>query len=504
MADVSKPDFSRGVRIDALADGEMLAGRVGDEDALLIQRQGECFAIGGSCSHYHGDLSKGLLVDETLRCPLHHACFNLRTGEAVGPPALDPIPCWRVERVGEQFFAREKLAPPILSAPATSVSHSPESIVIVGGGAAALTAAMTLRREGYDKDITLVSSDDSAPYDRPNVSKDFLAGTAPEEWMPLRSTEFYTESRLKLLLNTSVQALDLRRKRVYLEGRELSYGALLLATGCEPARVSIPGATADSVFYLRTLSDCRVLMKRLPNARRAIVLGTGFIGLEAAASLRTRGLEVHAVGLEQIPMERVLGPELGALLLQVHISHGVSFHLGRSVAGIEGSTYRLTDGTELKADFMIVGVGARPCIELAQRAGLAVDGGVVVDECLQTSAPDVFAAGDIARYPAHFSGDRIRVEHWVLAQRQGQTAARSMLGFREPFRTVPFFWTQHYDLAINVSGHAEGWDATRVEGNLAARDGSVRYLRDGRTLAVASVSRDLDNLKAERALEIIS
>jgi NADPH-dependent 2,4-dienoyl-CoA reductase/sulfur reductase-like enzyme/nitrite reductase/ring-hydroxylating ferredoxin subunit len=503
MVELSKPDFSLGVRIDSLADGQMLVGRVGDEDAILIRHQGECFAIGGSCSHYHGDLSMGLIVDETVRCPLHHACFSLRTGVVLGPPALDPIPCWRVERVGEQFFARGKLAPPMPSAPASAV-HTPQSVVIVGGGAAALSAAMTLRRAGYDKDLTLVSLDDTAPYDRPNVSKDLLAGTAPEEWMPLRSSEFYTDNHIKLLLNTSVQALDPRRKRVYLEGRELPFGALLLATGSEPARVAIPGTTAENVFYLRTLSDCRVLLKKLPNAHRAIVLGTGFIGLEAAASLRTRGLEVHAVGLEQIPMERVLGPELGALLLQLHVSRGVHFHLGRSVAGIEGHSYRLTDGSTLEADFMIVGVGARPCVDLAQRAGLALDRGVLVDEYLQTSAPDVFAAGDIARYPAHFSGERIRVEHWVLAQQQGQTAARNMLGFREPFRTVPFFWTQQYDVAINVTGHAERWDATRIEGDLAARDASVHYLRAGRTLAVATVSRDLDNLKAERSLEIAS
>jgi NADPH-dependent 2,4-dienoyl-CoA reductase/sulfur reductase-like enzyme/nitrite reductase/ring-hydroxylating ferredoxin subunit len=501
MTDLSKPDFSLGVRVDALQDGAMLAGRVGDEDAILVRLEEKCFAIGSSCSHYHGDLAAGLVVDETVRCPLHHACFSLRTGEALEPPALDSVPCWRVERVGEQFFAREKL---VQARPVTApIRQSPESVVVVGGGAAALTA-VTLRREGYDRDITLISSDDAPPYDRPNVSKDLLAGNAPEEWMPLRSSEFYSDNRIKLLLNTSVQALDIRRKRVYLEAGELPFGALLLATGAAPVKLPIPGATADNVFYLRSLSDCRTVLSKLPNARRAIVLGTGFIGLEAAASLRMRGLEVHAVGLEQIPMEKLLGAELGALLLQLHASRGVSFHLGRSVERIEGHTYRLTDGSAIEADLMIVGVGARPCVELAQRAGLTLDRGVVVDEYLRTSAPDVFAAGDIARYPAHFSGDRIRVEHWVLAQRQGQSAARNMLGFHEPFRAVPFFWTQHYDLAINLTGHAEGWDATSIDGDLAARNASVRYLRAGRTLAVATISRDLANLKAERALELAS
>jgi NADPH-dependent 2,4-dienoyl-CoA reductase/sulfur reductase-like enzyme/nitrite reductase/ring-hydroxylating ferredoxin subunit len=500
MADASKTDFAFGVSIDALPEGQMLAGRVGEEDAVLIRLQKQCYAVGGLCSHYHGDLSKGLLVDDTVRCPLHHACFSLRTGAALAPPALDPLTSWRVEQIGQQVFVREKLTPS--RAPVTlPASGLPESVVIVGGGAAALTAAMTLRNEGYSREVTLISSDDTAPYDRPNVSKDFLAGTAPEEWMPLRAPDFYTDNDLRLLLNTSVQAIDTRRKRVYLESRELPFDALLLATGAESARIDIPGANKETTLYLRSLADCRVLLKRIAKAHRIVILGTGFIGLEAAAALRSRGIEVHVVGLEKVPMERALGPELGALLHQLHVSHGVHLHLGQSISSIAGRTYRLTDGTELEADLLIAGVGARPCIELAERAGLALDRGVIVDEYLRTSAPGVFAAGDIARYPAHFSGELIRVEHWVHAQRQGQTAARNILGYREAFRSVPFFWTQQYDLMISYTGHAERWDSTQIEGDLSKRDGLVRYWRDGRMLAVATVSRDLDNLRAERMLE---
>jgi NADPH-dependent 2,4-dienoyl-CoA reductase/sulfur reductase-like enzyme/nitrite reductase/ring-hydroxylating ferredoxin subunit len=503
MVESSKPDFSLGVRVDELPDGEMLVGRVAGEDAILIRQQDQCFVIGALCSHYHGELSKGLIAGETVRCPLHHACFSLRNGAALGAPALDPVACWRVERIDGHVFARERVVPAqpktLTPGPAT-----PESIVIVGAGAAALAAAVTLRNEGYDNDVTLISSDDSPPYDRPNVSKDFLAGTAPEEWMPLRSSEFYAHQRIKVLLNTSVQALDLRRKRVYLEGRELSFGALLIATGSEAARIDIPGAAAASTAYLRTLANGRDLLKRIAHARRIVVLGTGFIGLEAAAALRSRGIEVDVVSREKIPMERALGPELGTLLYELHRSHGVNFHLDKTVGSVDGHQYRLSDGTELEADLLIAGVGARPCVDLAQRAGLSVDHGVIVDEYLRTSVPDVFAAGDIARYPAYFSGDSIRVEHWVHAQRQGQTAARNMLGAREPFRVVPFFWTQQYDLAVNMTGHADRWDTTRIEGDVSKRDCLVRYLRDGRVLAVATVSRDLENLRAERALETIA
>jgi NADPH-dependent 2,4-dienoyl-CoA reductase/sulfur reductase-like enzyme/nitrite reductase/ring-hydroxylating ferredoxin subunit len=499
MADSSKPDFAVGVRVDALADGKMLAGRVGEEDAILVRLEDRYFAIGGLCSHYHGDLSQGLIVDETLRCPLHHACFNLRTGVALGAPALDALACWRVERAGEQVFVREKLAPTV--AARIHPSPGPESIVIVGGGAAALAAAVTLRNEGYDRDVTLISSDDSAPYDRPNVSKDFLAGTAPEEWLPLRPAEFYADNGIRLMLNTSVQGLDLRRKRVYLESRELSFGALLLATGCEAARLEIPGGSAEKVFYLRSLADCRQLLRRVADARRILILGTGFIGLEVASSLRARGLEVDVVSQEKTPMERALGRDLGSLLHQLHLSRGVTFHLGRTVVAVEGNTYRLSDGTGVQADLLIAGVGARPRVELPERAGLKIDHGVIVDECLRTSAADVFAAGDIARYPAHFLGDLIRVEHWVHAERQGQTAARNMLGRREPFRSVPFFWTQQFDLAVNVTGHADGWDAANAEGDVSKRHGLVRFMRNGRMIATASVGRDLDNLNAERALE---
>jgi NADPH-dependent 2,4-dienoyl-CoA reductase/sulfur reductase-like enzyme/nitrite reductase/ring-hydroxylating ferredoxin subunit len=503
MADSPRPDFAFGVRIDDLPEGHMLVGRVGEEDAMLVRLQNQCYAIGGLCSHYHGELSKGLIVDDTVRCPLHHACFSLRTGAALAAPALDPVACWRVEQVGGQVFVREKRTP-AKGGVIAPTSNQPESVVIVGGGAAALSAALTLRNEGYDRDITLISSDDTAPYDRPNLSKDYLAGTAQEEWLPLRAPEFYADNHLKLTLNTSVQALDIRRKRVYLESGELPFGALLLATGSQAAHVDIAGTTADKPLYLRSLADCRALLKRIEGARRVIILGTGFIGLEAAASLRSRGVEVDIVGFEKIPMERALGPELGALIHQLHVSHGVNFHLGTSIAGVADRTYRLTDGTEVQADVLIAGVGARPRIELAERAGLTLNRGVMVDEYLQTSAPGVFAAGDIARYPAHFSGELIRVEHWVHAERQGQAAARNILGYHQPFSSVPFFWTQQYDLTINYTGHAEKWDRTQIEGDLSKRDGLIRYLRDGRMLAAASVSRDLDNLKADRALELSS
>ncbi len=501
MQATAMADFSSGVLLEDLPDGSMLAGKAGGDEVLLIRRGESFFAIGAACTHYHGPLAEGLLAGETIRCPWHHACFDIRTGAALHAPALDPLVCWRVERAGDKVFVREKLEnPPI---PRTADRPAiPQSVVIVGGGAAGLAAALTLRREGYANALTLISADDSAPYDRPNLSKDFLAGNAPDEWMPLRAPEFYADNGIDLLLGTRVESLDANERRVTLaDGRRLPFDALLLATGAEPIRLNIAGAGAEQVCYLRSFTDGRALVARAATARRVVVLGASFIGLEVAASLRARGIEVDVVGLERVLMERVLGAEVGRFVQDLHVSHGVTFHLGNSIAQVRDRHVTLTDGTILEADLIVAGVGVRPALALAQTAGLALDRGVLVDQYLQTSAPGVFAAGDIARWPDALSGERIRVEHWVLAERQGQTAARNILGRGERFVAPPFFWSQHYDVAINVVGHAESWDGIEMQGTLSARDCIVRYRRAARTVAVATVGRDRASLEAELAME---
>jgi NADPH-dependent 2,4-dienoyl-CoA reductase/sulfur reductase-like enzyme len=230
-------------------------------------------------------------------------------------------------------------------------------------------------------------------------------------------------------------------------------------------------------------------------------MGASFIGLEVAASLRHRDLEVHVVAPETQPMERVLGPQLAALVRTLHDEHGVRFHLGDSATAIEGRTVVLKSGARIDADLVVAGIGVRPRLALAEAAGLKVDRGVLVDEYLETSCPGIFAAGDIVRWPDPISGDRIRVEHWVVATRQGQAAARNMLGRREPFREAPFFWSQHYDVPINYVGHAESHDDIQAEGDIAGRNGLVRFRRNGKALAVVSVYRDRDSLEAEVAME---
>jgi NADPH-dependent 2,4-dienoyl-CoA reductase/sulfur reductase-like enzyme len=359
-----------------------------------------------------------------------------------------------------------------------------------------------LRREGYSGPVTLVSADDSPPYDRPNVSKDYLAGTAPEAWMPLRDARYYAAREINLILNARVMSIDATRRAVSLaNGRQIEYGALLLATGADPIHLPIPATEGSRIYCLRTLSDARAIIAAAVEAKTVVVVGASFIGLEAAASLRTRGIEVHVVGLEEVPLERVLGRGVGTFLRGLHESRGVTFHLKNSVSRVDGRQVTLSDGKTLDADFVLLGVGVRPSIALAEQAGLAVDRGVTVDEFLETSAPGVFAAGDIARWPDVRSGDRIRVEHWAVAQRQGQVAARNIRGRRQPFTAVPFFWSQHYELAINYVGHAESFDSAVIDGSLDSHDCEISYLRGGRILAAATISRDLRNLQLERQLE---
>jgi len=502
-SDKATPDFRNGLALADLPDGGMVLGRVDTDDAILARRGDAFFAVGAHCTHYHGPLADGLIVGDTVRCPWHHACFSLRTGEALRAPALDPIACWRVERVGDTVFVRERLAEPGPGARLAATSRSaPTSVVIIGGGAAGLAAADMLRREGYDGLLSMISADDSPPCDRPNLSKDFLAGTAQDDWIPLRSPDYYTERRIDLALNSRVSSIDVRQRRVQLEnGKTHEFGALLIATGADPVRLDIPGATASQIHYLRTFADSRAIVAKTASTKRVVVVGASFIGLEVAASLRGRGIDVHVVAPESQPLERILGPEVGRFIRGLHEAHGVVFHLGQTIGRIDGRKITLSDATTLEADFVVLGVGVRPSIALAERTGLAMDRGIAVNEYLETSAPGVFAAGDVARWPDPHSGERIRVEHWVVAERQGQVAARNILGRRERFDTVPFFWSQHYDVAINYVGHAEKWDAVEIDGSLDARDCAVTYKRGGRALAVATISRDLRSLQAEAAME---
>jgi NADPH-dependent 2,4-dienoyl-CoA reductase/sulfur reductase-like enzyme/nitrite reductase/ring-hydroxylating ferredoxin subunit len=495
----SGPDLTQGVTRADLVDGR-LVGHVGNEDVLLVHADSELFAIGAHCTHYHGPLAEGLVTGKTVRCPWHHACFDLRNGEAVRAPALSPVECWKVEQNAGRIFVKDKRERP--KPRVLPMTNGVRRIVIVGGGAAGFAAAETLRRRGFGGSIIMLSQDAAPPVDRPNLSKDYLAGSAPEDWLPLRPDEFYAENSIELHLGIEVVGIDAKTRQVTAaSGQSWGYDRLLLATGAEPVRLPVPGADQPHVVTLRSLADCRAIIKDAEHARRAVVIGASFIGLEVAASLRSRNVEVHVVAPEQRPMERVLGPQMGNFVRALHEEHGVVFHLQDTVTAIAGGRATLKSGSALDADFVVMGVGVLPRLALAERAGLALDRGIVVDAYLETSLRGVYAAGDVARWPDPYSGNRIRVEHWVVAERQGQTAAINMLGLHERFDAVPFFWSQHYDVPINYIGHAERWDEIAVDGDIGAKDCALRYKLAGRVLAVASIFRDVENLQAELAME---
>ncbi|MGH9221547.1 MAG: FAD-dependent oxidoreductase, partial [Vicinamibacterales bacterium] len=355
---------------------------------------------------------------------------------------------------------------------------------------------------GYAGPVTMISADADLPVDRPNLSKDYLAGEAQDDWMPIWPADAYKERGIDLKLLSRVSAIDLTSRSIQLEnGSRLSFGALLIATGADPVHPPIPGADSPQVSYLRTYADARAIVERAKSAKHVVVIGASFIGLEVSASLRARGITIDVIAPERTPLERVMGPAIGRFVQTLHEAQGVVFHLGQSLKSVDGRTVTLGNGETLDADFVVMGVGVRPAVGLAEKAGLAIDKGIAVNEFLETNAPGIFAAGDVARWPDPHTGERIRVEHWVVAQRMGQTAARNLLGRRERFDAVPFFWSRHYDSSIQYVGHAERWDAIHIDGSLEAHDCEVTYTLGGRRLAVATIKRRRESLEAEAEFE---
>lgn len=494
------PDLATGIAVSNLNENEPLLGHVGEDEVILVKRGNDYYAVGAICTHYGGPLAEGLVVGETVRCPYHHACFSLRNGEVLNAPGMATLPCWNVElsgdtvRVGERRPEAERGAwqPP-------ADAEAPRSILIVGAGAAGTSAAKSLRWYGYQGAITLLDAGADLPPDRPNLSKDYLAGSAPEEWVPLHEESWYREQDIDLRRNARASRIDAKAHRVQLDdGTALAYDKLLIATGADAVKLPIPGADANHVHTLRSTVDSRAIIAAVAGgAKHAVVIGASFIGLEVAASLITRGLEVHVVAPEPVPLERVFGKRLGQFVRELHESKGVHFHLEHGVKRIGKTAVELDDGTHLAAELVVIGAGVRPATTLAKDAGLKVGNGVVVDEYLRTSDPDIYAAGDIAAWPDAARGARLRVEHWAVAQQQGRVAARNLLGSNEPYRQVPFFWSQHYDVSLNYVGHAENWDRIDEDGDPANYDCAFTYYKDGKRVAVASIFRDIESLTAE-------
>jgi NADPH-dependent 2,4-dienoyl-CoA reductase/sulfur reductase-like enzyme/nitrite reductase/ring-hydroxylating ferredoxin subunit len=492
-----------------LRGGEMKEVSAG-ETRILLARVGESIhAVSAVCPHYGGPLAEGVLCGTRVVCPWHHAAFNVVSGDLEEPPALDALMRYDVRIEGEDVFVSvpEDAPDRRVTAMATrdNIADS-RQFVIIGAGAAGYAAAQTLREEGFRGDVVMITREDRAPYDRPNLSKDYLQGHAEPEWMPLRPEEFFTEHDIRLVLNREVTRVDARTKTITFNGGEtMDYDALLVATGGAPVRLNIPGSDLKNVCVLRSFADADSIIEVAGRSRHVVVVGASFIAMEAAYSLRERGLEVTVVAPSHEPFEHTLGPEVGAAFRRLHESHGVRFKLGSIVYRFEGThkveAVTLDNGERIETDMVVVGAGVRPVTHFLEGVELDKAGGVIVDSRL-CAADGLYAAGDIANFEDPRTGERVRIEHWRTALQQGRAAARNMVGCDVAFAGVPFFWTRQFDAGLLYVGHATSWDEIVYHGDVASHDFLAFYIKDKRVLAVAGMNRDLELAALEELLRL--
>jgi len=492
-----------------LRDGEMKEVSVGETRILLARVDDKFHAVSATCPHYGGPLAEGVLCGTRVVCPWHHAAFNIVNGDLEDPPALDALVSYDVRVEGERILvnvpddAKDRRTPEMVRHDALS---DPRQFVIIGAGAAGYAAAQTLREEGFRGSLVMITREDRAPYDRPNLSKDYLHGHAEAEWMPLRPEQFYRRHDIKLLLNKEVSRVEPHAKKITFEsGETMDYDALLVATGGAPVRLNIPGSDLKNVCVLRSFADADSIIETATRSQRAVVVGASFIAMEAAFSLRERGLDVTVVAPSQEPFETTLGAEVGEVFRREHEAHGVRFKLGCIVYRFEGNhqveAVMLDNGERIETDMVVVGAGVRPVTQFLEGVELDESGAVVVDSRLR-AAEGVYAAGDIASFVDTRRGKRERIEHWRTAQQQGRTAARNMVGRDVEFDGVPFFWTRQFDVGLLYVGRATSWDEIVYRGEVSSRDFLAFYVKDNRVLAVAGMNRDAEMAAVEELMRL--
>lgn len=484
-------------KLSEINDGEMKEIQVGETPVLLARVSGKCYALAAKCTHYGGPLAKGALVGDRIICPWHHACFNATNGDLKEPPALDSLPSFTLRIDGDDIFVELPEEPADRRTPAMArldAKTDGRVFVILGGGASGYMAAQTLRADGFKGRIVMVTREDRYPYDRPNLSKDYLQGSAEPEWIPLRADEFFADHDIEIMRESEAKKIDTAAKEItFADGKTLAYDSLLVATGGIPRKLELPNAGLKNIFVLRSFDTAEAIIAAAEKATKAVIIGASFIGMETAASLAQRGVSVTVIAPDKVPFEKTLGAEIGELFRRVHEKNGVKFRLNSHVKGFEGGeavrSVILDTGETVDADLVIVGIGVSPATGFLDGIELHKDGGVVTDKHLSLGR-DLYAAGDIVHFPDARTGESIRIEHWRTALQQGQTAGHNMAGRTMAFTGVPFFWTTQFGVTLNYVGHADRWDEIIFDGDPASQDFLAFYVKDFRVLAVAGMNRD--------------
>ncbi len=481
--------------LDDIPVGGMLGVTAGSENVLLTRENDSIYAVGGTCPHAGGPLAEGARQDNGVICPWHKARFCLRTGALLDPPALDALPRFAVRVVGDRVLVSVPAPQDEESQTAPTRAADSRCFVIVGAGAAGAVAAQTLRDANFGGRIVMLDRDNRVPYDRTLLSKYALSGRSGGEKSPLQTQEWYRRRGIERLTANVIGVDPLARRISCADDTVLDYDAALLATGGVPQRPPIPGADSQNVYLLRSRSDAEAILAQAERSRHAVILGASFIGMEVAASLRERGLEVTVVGKETVPFEKQLGAPVGMALQELHQRHGVRFRTGTTVTSFEGKTeltaVTLDSGEQIPADLAVVGLGIKPATDAIAGLPRNEDGSLTVDAQLRVT-DGLYAAGDIARFPDRGNGSAIRVEHWRVAEQHGRIAALAMLGHAVRYDAVPVFWTIHYMKRLDYIGHAAKWDKIVLHGDPAKPEFLAYYVKDGLVAAAAGIDRDHD------------
>lgn len=497
---------------DDLTNGEMKQVIVGETDVLLVRHRDQFFALHAYCSHYGAPLADGALSDGRIVCPWHHACYDASSGDQLEPPGLDALESYHVTLEGDDIVVRvpDEAQGHRIADMRRRVEGDRRTFIVLGGGAAGQYAAEALRAEGFEGRLMMITSESETPYDRPNCSKEYLMGEAPDEWMFLRGAEFYDTYDIEVVRNTTVVEVDIDGREVLLAGGDrMEYDGIVICTGATPHSLDVPGVNLEGIYTLRSLADSASIMEAGRSSTHSVVIGASFIGMEAAYSLVELGAEeVTVVAPEKVPFARLLGDRIGNMVKEIHEENGVRFRLGRTVAEFQGENgverTVLDDGSSLEADLVVIGVGVRPATDFIKGVEKAADGSLVVDETLKV-ADGVYAAGDIARFPDWRTGSPIRVEHWRLACQHGRLAGSNLAkspsaNGTEPYRGIPFFWTVHFGTSIRYVGHADSWDEIIYHGSPEEREFIAFYVKGDRVLAAAGANADTEMAAIEEMM----